>query len=119
MSHTIDGFNFDTPPEKSQVIALAQFHRKQLEEAVFHQEIHLGDYCLDQRKRVYDYTRTLDPQQKAEFYRYYDGELKRMADDDELHPPHAEAGVSYFAIGISFIIIALVLYFAFVRSLIA
>ena len=33
MTHTIDGFNLDVPPVQSQVIALAQFHRKQLDDA--------------------------------------------------------------------------------------
>lgn len=118
MSNTIDGFNFDLPPVQSQIVALAQLHRKQLDEAIFHQEIHLGKYCLSQRKRVYDFTKTLEPAQKAEFYRYYDGELKRIADDDELHPSHAEGGVSIFTIFLALGIIALILYFAVVRSLI-
>ena len=119
MSNTIDGFNFDIPPVPSQIIALAQLHRKQLDDAVFHQEIHLGNYCLSQRKRVYDFTCTLDPVQKSEFYRYYDGELKRIADDDELHPPHAEGGLSMFTICLALGLIALILYFAVIRSVIA
>ncbi|NHB59510.1 hypothetical protein [Acinetobacter shaoyimingii] len=115
MSNTIDGFNFDLPPVQSQVAALAQHHRKLLDEAIFHQEIHLGNYCLAQRKRVYDFTRTLDPDQKSKFYDYYDGELRRIADDDELHPPHAEAGVSVFAIVLALGIIAAILYFSFIQ----
>ena len=118
MSNTIDGFNFDIPPVQSQIVALAQLHRKQLDEAVFHQEIHLGNYCLSQRKRVYDFTRTLPADQKAEFYRFYDGELKRIADDDELHPPHAESGLSVFTIFLALGIIALILYFGVVRSVV-
>lgn len=119
MSNTIDGFTFDVPPVQSQVAALAHHHRKQLEEAIFHQEIHLGDYCLAQRKRVYDFTRTLDPADKQQFYRYYDGELKRIADDDQLHPPHAEAGVSVFVIFLVLALIAFILYFTVVRGMMA
>ena len=59
MTTTIDGFNFSVPPQENEVVGLAQFHRKQLDDAIFHQEIHLGDYCLAQRKRVYDFTKTL------------------------------------------------------------
>lgn len=119
MSQSIDGFNFDIPPVQSQVIALAQFHRKQLDEAIFHQEIRLGDYCLAQRKRVYDFTRTLTPDEKSNFYRFYDGELKRIADDDELHPAHAEGGLSVFAIFLALGLIALILYFAVIRTMIS
>ena len=118
MSYAIDGFNFDLPPVKSQVVALAQYHRKLLDEAIFHNEIHLGDYCLAQRKRVYDFTSKLAPEQKAQFYDYYDGELKRIADDDDLHPPHAEAGVSMFAIVLTLVIIAGILYFSFVKNMV-
>ncbi len=50
MTNTIDGFVFDTPPREEQIIELAHYHRKLLDEAIFHQEIHLGDYCLAQRK---------------------------------------------------------------------
>lgn len=119
MSNTIDGFTFDVPPVESQVVALAQFHRKQLDEAVFHQEIRLGDYCLAQRKRVYDFAKTLDPVQRAQFYRYYDGELRRIADDDQLHPPHAEGGVSVFVIILALAVIAFILYFTVVRGMIS
>ncbi len=117
MITTIDGFNFGIPFDRNDIIALAQYHRQQLDEAVFHQEIHLGDYCLAQRKRVYDYTRRLDPELKAEFYRIYDGELLRLADEDDLHPADAEGGLSYFAIGVTLLLIAFILYFAFVRAL--
>ncbi|MDN5491081.1 MAG: hypothetical protein L0G57_12115, partial [Acinetobacter sp.] len=70
------------------------------------------------RKRVYDYTRNLNPVQKAGFYRIYDGELRRLADDDDLHPAHAEGGVSIFAVSIALAIIAIILYFAFLRAII-
>lgn len=116
MKNIIDGFNFDVPPTESQVVALAQYHRKQLDEAMFHQEIHLGEFCLAQRKRVHDYTQNLAPLQKLGFYRVYDGELHRLADDDDLHPAHAEGGVSVFAVFLVLAIIALILYFAVIRS---
>ncbi|MGR2922207.1 hypothetical protein [Acinetobacter guillouiae] len=116
MTNTIDGFIFDVPAAETQIVELAQYHRKQLDEAIYHQEIHLGDYCLAQRKRVYDYTRNLNPVQKAGFYRIYDGELRRLADDDDLHPAHAEGGLSIFAVSIALAIIAIILYFAFLRA---
>lgn len=118
MSNTIDGFNLDVPPVQSQVVALAQFHRKQLDDAIFHQEIHLGKYCLSQRKRIFDFTRQLAPEQKATFYQFYDGELKRIADDDELHPSDAEGGLSVFTIFLALGMIALILYFAVIRTMV-
>ena len=66
MTNTLDGFDFDMPPTVSQIVALAQYHRTLLDEAVFHQEIHLGDFCLAQRKRVYDFTRQLDENQRVD-----------------------------------------------------
>lgn len=117
MNYTLDGLNFDWPPTKNQIIELAHMHRRNLKEAVF-RDIHLGDYCLAQRKRVYDFTRSLDEQQREDFYRVYNGELKRIAEEDKLHPAHAESGVSVFTIGIFLVLIAIILYFAIVRSLI-
>jgi len=117
MSNVIDGVNLDVPPLESQIIELADHHRKLLDEAIFHQEIHLGDYCLAQRKRVYDFASHLSPTEKDRFYKIYDGELRSIADDDDLHPADAESGVGMFAIFISLVIIAFILYFAFVRSL--
>lgn len=117
MSNVIDCVNLDVPPLESQIIELADHHRKLLDEAIFHQEIHLGDYCLAQRKRVYDFASHLSPTEKDRFYKIYDGELRSIADDDDLHPADAESGVGMFAIFISLVIIAFILYFAFVRSL--
>lgn len=117
MTNVIDGVNLDVPPLESQIIELADHHRKLLDEAIFHQEIHLGDYCLAQRKRVYDFASHLSPAEKDRFYKIYDGELRSIADDDDLHPADAESGVGMFAIFISLVIIAFILYFAFVRSL--
>lgn len=115
MTNIIDGFSFDLPLVESQIVALAQFHRKQLDDAVFHQEIHLGNLCIAQRKSVFDYTRTLTIPQKNQFYEIYDGELKRLADDDDLHPANAESGVSIFAVILSLIVIAMILYFTVIR----
>ena len=119
MTNTLDGFEFDMPPTVQQIVALAQYHRTQLDEAVFHQEIHLGDFCLAQRKRVYDFTRQLDENQRAEFYDTYNGELVRIADDDPAHPAGAENGVGAFTIVLALGVIALVLYFAVIRSIIS
>ena len=109
---TIDGLNFDVPPSDSQVVALAQYHRRLLDDAIFRPEIHLGDYCLAQRKRVKDLVHGLPAEQRRHFYRVYDGELCRIADDEDLHPADAESGVGLFAIFIVLIIIAAILFFA-------
>ena len=119
MTKTFYGLTFDLHPTSSQIVELAHKHRKNLDEAIFHEEIHLGDYCLAQRKRVYDFTRQLDPQQREEFYQVYNGELRRIADDDELHSVDSEQGLSAFAIMLVLGIIALVLYFAVIRNIVA
>ncbi|WP_163048636.1 hypothetical protein [Acinetobacter pittii] len=119
MTNTIDGFVFDTPPREEQIIELAHYHSKLLDEAIFHQEIHLGDYCLAQRKRVFDFARHLEPAQKNWFYQVYDGELRKIADEDELHPADAEEGLSIFAMFLVLVIIAAILYFSVIRSLIS
>lgn len=115
MTNSIDGFNFDLPLNETQIIALAQFHRKQLDEAVFHQEIHLGNFCIAQRNRISEYTQYLEPMQKRDFYRIYDGELSRLADDDDLHPVSAESGLSVFAVVLTLMLIAAMLYFAVIH----
>lgn len=117
-TRTLDGLNFDLPPTPTQIIALARQHRANLDDAIFHQEIHLGDFCLAQRKRVYDFTRDLNHDQRVDFYKTYNGELKRIADEDQLHPAHAESGVGVFTLFIVLAIIAVILYFTFVRNLI-
>ena len=116
MTTTIDGFNFSVPPQENEVVGLAQFHRKQLDDAIFHQEIHLGDFGLAQRKRVYDFTRELNEAQREKFYEMYNGELLRTADEDDLHPADAEGGVSVFAVFLVLAIIAMILYFAVIQS---
>ena len=115
---TLDGFNMDLPPRHEQIIALARQHRINLEEAIFHEDIRLGDFCLAQRKRVYDFTRELSPEQRLDFYNTYNGELERIADEDQLHPADAEGGVSVFAIAVVLVIIALILYFGVVRNMV-
>ena len=42
MTKTFDGLTFDLPPTSSQIVELAHQHRKNLDEAIFHEEIHLG-----------------------------------------------------------------------------
>lgn len=116
MSKVLDGLNFNMPPTREEIVALAHQHREKLEDAVFHHDIRMGDFCLAQRKRVYDFTRELTPEQRKAFYDTYNDELIRIADEDQLHPAHSEGGVSIFAIVIVLAIIALILYFAFVRG---
>ena len=70
MSNVIDGVSIDVPPLDSQIITLAHHHRKLLDEAIFHQEIHLGDYCLAQRKRVYDFASHLALNKRTAFLRF-------------------------------------------------
>jgi len=119
MSRTLDGLNFDMPPNAEQIIALAHLHRQKLDEAIFHNEIHLGEFGLKQRKRVYDFTRELDVEQRAEFYKVYNGELVHIADDDDLHPAHAEGGLSVFAVFVVLAVIAIILYFAVIRVIVS
>lgn len=113
MVTTIDGFSLDLPPVKAQVIGLAQLHRKQLDEAIYHNELRLGDFCLAQRKRVYDYTRELNTEQRAEFYQTYNSELQRLAVDESPHY-HTDENPTYAKImwGV-LLLIAVVLYFVF------
>lgn len=116
MTKVLDGLNFNMPPTRDEIIALAHQHREKLEDAVFHHDIRMGDFCLAQRKRVYDFTRELSPEERKAFYDIYNSELIRISDEDQLHPAHAEGGVSIFAIVVVLAIIALILYFAFVRG---
>lgn len=118
MTKVLDGLTLDYPPTLAQIVELAHLHRRYLDDAIFHQEIHLGDFGLAQRKRVYDFTRDLDKGQRLEFYNAYNGELLKIADDDDLHPAHAEGGMSIFAVFIVLAIIALILYFAVIRTII-
>ncbi|AUC07728.1 hypothetical protein BVG18_12905 [Acinetobacter lwoffii] len=110
MTRTLDGVKFDMPPTAGQVMELAHLHRKKLDDAICSKSTHLGDYGLAQRKEVYDFTRALDVNQREQFYKLYNGELVRIADEDRLHPPEAEAGLSKFAIALVLLVVALVLY---------
>ena len=116
MGRVLDGLNFNMPPTREEIVALAHQHREKLEDAVFHHDIRMGDFCLAQRKRVYDFTRELTPEQCKEFYDTYNKELMRIADEDQLHPVHVEGGVSIFSVVIVLAIIALILYYVFVRG---
>lgn len=109
MQRTLEGLSFDMPPTASQITELAHIHRRKLDAAIFDKYTHLGDYSLAQRKQVYDFTRALDVGQREQFYRHYNGELVRIADEDRLHPPEAEAGLSKFAMILVLGVIALVL----------
>ena len=62
------GFDFDMPQLFSQIVGLR--NTETLLDVVFHQEIHLGGFCLAQRKRVYDFT-SLDENQRVDFYETY------------------------------------------------
>lgn len=110
MTRTLDGVKFDMPPTAGQIMELADLHRKKLDQAIFSKYTHLGDYGLAQRKEVYDFTRALDENQREQFYKLYNGELVRIADEDRLHPPEAEAGLSKFEIALVLLVVALVLY---------
>ncbi len=53
------------------MIALAHLHRTKLDEAIFHNGIHLGEFGLAQRKRVDHFTRlNSDVPQREAFYRF-------------------------------------------------
>ncbi|MFT4022057.1 MAG: hypothetical protein QM666_11130 [Acinetobacter sp.] len=114
---TIDGFTFGAPFDSEQIKALAQFHRKQLTEAIFHEGQHIGEIGITQRTKISAFTQQLDHQQQAEFFDIYNRELERLAVDDPIHPPHAEQGVSVFLIIVILAVIAIILYFAFVRHI--
>lgn len=115
--HTLDGLHFDYPPTQQQIIELAHYHRQQLDGAVLDQHVHLGNFCLMQRKRVYDFTRQYDREQRLRFYNIYNGELYRIADEDRLHTADSERGVGLFAIFVTLGIIAAILYYTVIRVL--
>lgn len=116
MSKILDGLNFTVPPSRDEIVALAHYHREKLNEAITHQETRMGDFCLAQRQRVCDFTRELNADQRAEFYQIYNHELVRIANKDRAHLEPTEAGVSIFAIVIVLAVIALILFFAFIRG---
>lgn len=116
MTTTIDGFSLDLPPIKAQIIGLAQLHRKQLDEAIYHNELRLGDFCLAQRKRVYDYTRELNEEQRADFYQTYNSELQRLAIDESPHQHENENPANVKVMIGVLVVIAIVLYFVFLAT---
>lgn len=113
MTTMIDGFFLDIPPIKAQIIGLAQLHRKQLNEAIYHNELRLGDFCLAQRKRVHDYTRVLTAEQCTEFYQTYNSELERLAIDESPHTHEEENPKMNKIMFALLVVIAIVLYIVF------
>ncbi|OTG88387.1 hypothetical protein B9T31_02430 [Acinetobacter sp. ANC 4558] len=117
MTKTIDGFVLDIPPIKSQIIALAQYHHKKIDEAIFHQEVHLGQYGLEQKFKIDEFTKTLSDVDRENFYQIYSTELNRLAQDDDHHahddPETGNLGVIFIIL----VIIAVSIYFIFARPL--
>lgn len=118
MTYVLDGIHLDTPLQDQQIISLAQKHRKQLYEALFHQEIHLGHYAYKLRSHVAEFIQHLPKDEQLKFYQVYDAELKRGAEEDVLHPAYAEEGVSMFAAIVALVVIFTILYFAVIRVVI-
>ena len=119
MAYVLDGIDLALPLQDQQIIALAQKHRKQLYEALFHQEIHLGHYAFKLRSHVAEFIQQLPKDDQRKFYQVYDAELKRGAEEDHLHPAYAEEGVSIFAAMVSLVVIFGILYFAVIRVVMA
>lgn len=117
MKNTLDGFNFDVPATESQINALAQFHHKQLYDAVFHQEMHLGNLGIAQRKRLYNYTQNLLPMQKVAFERQYDQKMREL-NDKSLHADEHDSSSSMWLAVIAIILLALILYFTVIQRVI-
>lgn len=117
ITNNIDGFTFDLPLNLSQIKQLAKFHRNQLRHAIYHQDENIGEVGIIQRAKIAAFTKVLDPAASEEFYNAYNDELLRLADEDPIHPPHSEKGVSIFVLIISLVIAAVVLYFTFVSSI--
>ncbi|TCB29088.1 hypothetical protein E0H77_01060 [Acinetobacter sp. ANC 4633] len=112
---TIDGLDFDVPLDHTRIKALAQLHHDQLGEAIYHKDQHIGELGIAHRVKIADFTHQLPVEQRLEFYKIYNHELRRLAVDDPLHPPHAEEGVNVFLLIVIMLMIAVILYFAFVR----
>ena len=115
----IDGLEFDVPVDHAQIKALARFHRQQLGEAIYHEDQHIGELGISHRVKIANFTHQLSPEDRLMFYKVYNHELRRLAVDDPLHPPHAEEGVNIFLLIVIMAIIAVILYFAFVRHVTA
>ncbi len=70
-------------------------------------------FALHKKKRVYDYTRELNAEQRAEFYQAYNGELERLSVDESPHH-HEEENQTHVKIMYGVLaVIAIVLYFVF------
>ncbi|WP_111892647.1 hypothetical protein [Acinetobacter sp. MB5] len=111
----IDGLEFDIPLDHAQIKALARLHRQQLGDAIYHEDQHIGELGISHRAKIAGFTRQLQPEERLAFYKIYNHELRRLAIDDPLHPPHAEEGVNIFLLVVIMAIAAVILYFAFVR----
>ena len=118
MTKIIDGFELDVPLIETQVIALAQYHHKQIDEAIFHQEVHLGEYGLKKQFQVEDSVRDLSDEDRKKFYQIYNKELSRLAVGDDHHafdePETGNLGLIITVLAI----LAIVIYFLFVRPII-
>lgn len=117
MTKTVDGFALDVPPVASQIIALAQYHHKKIDEAIFHQEVHLGEYGLKQKFEINEFTNALSDDDRRNFYNIYTKELNRLAKTDDHHAHDIPETGNLFVIFIVLAIIAIVLYFAFAHRL--
>lgn len=118
MNYMIDGIVLDEHASPKSIKALARMHHKLLSDAVFHNEVHLGEYSLSLRDHLRAYTRNLPFQEQAEFYQYYEGELKRMADKVKHHADDA-TGLSMFVVFLTLLLIATVLYFGVVARVVS
>lgn len=113
-TNILDGFSFNLPLDTQQVRDLAKYHRNQLNQAIYHEDEHIGEIGIIQRAKIATFVQNLEPMVKQQFYTTYNDELKKLAVDDPIHPPHAEKGVSIFVLLVALVIIAGVLYFNFV-----
>ena len=117
MTKTIDGFVLDMPPIDTQVAALAQYHHKKIDEALFKDTTHLGKYGLKQRFKVEEFASTLSEEDRKNFYSLYSSELERLAKEDDHHahdePETGNLGVIFVVL----VIIAVAIYYLFARPL--
>ena len=117
MAKNIDGFVVDIPLVETQVIALAQYHHKKIDDAIFHQEIHLGEFGLQQKFKVDAFLKTLSEADRNNFYEIYSAELERLArTDNHLHEEHHESG-NLGVIFVVLVIVAIAIYYFFARPL--
>lgn len=119
MTKLIDGFGLDIPPTSSQIVTLAQLHRKQLDEVIYNDDLRLGDFCLAQKSRIASFTKELDVQDRSEFYRIYNDELVRLSHDENAYPhEHEEINPNKIKISIAIIsMVALILGFTFLSRI--